>query len=91
MIRQGVMLSLCGLLLCTQPVLAKESWQFRLSPYIWFAGLKGDLGTIPPLPAAPVDISPSDALSDTEAGLMFILDARKGRHGFYTDLIYTDV
>ena len=91
MTRQGVGLLFLGLLLGANPVVADDSWQFRLSPYLWFAGLKGDVGTIPPLPTAPVDISASDALSDTEASLMLILDARKGRHGFYTDLIYTDV
>lgn len=48
--------------------LAAEPWQFRLAPYAWLAGLQGNVGTIPPLPAVPVDISPSDALSDLEGG-----------------------
>jgi hypothetical protein len=90
--RQGVLTLLFGgLLISAAPVLAEEDWSFRLSPYIWFAGLKGDVGTIPPLPSAPIDISASEALDDTEASLMIILGAKKGRHGFYTDLIYTDV
>ena len=91
MTRQGVLLLFLGLLIGTDPVLAEENWHFRLSPYIWFAGLKGDVGTIPPLPAAPIDISASDALSDTEAGFMILLDARKQRHGVFADLLYTDV
>ena len=91
MIRQGILLLLFGLLIGANTVLADEGWNFRLSPYLWFAGLKGDVGTIPSLPTAPVDISATDALEDTEASLMLILDAKKGRHGFFTDLIYTDV
>jgi hypothetical protein len=79
------------LLVCAGPVLADEEWRFRLSPYIWFAGLKGDVATTPPLPAAPIDISSSDALSDSEASLMIILDAKKQRHGIYADLLYTDI
>ena len=89
--RQVVLLFFMVLLLGGSHVLANDSWQFRLSPYLWFAGLKGDVGTIPPLPTAPVDISASEAIEDTEASLMLILDAKKGRHGFFTDLIYTDV
>ena len=79
------------LLVASGPALADEDWRFRLSPYMWLAGLKGDVGTIPPLPAAPVDISPSDALKDTEGGAMVLLDAKRGRHGFLVDLLYTDV
>ena len=91
MSRQSVLLFFLGLLLGANPVLAEETWNFRLSPYIWFAGLKGDVGTIPPLPSTPVDISASDALSDTEASFMILLDGKKGRHGFFTDLLYSDV
>ena len=91
MSRQGVSLFLLGLLLGADPAFAEENWQFRLSPYIWFAGLKGDVSTIPGAPSVPIDISPSDALQDTEASLMIMLDAKKGRHGFFTDLLYSDV
>ena len=89
--RQSVLLIFIGILLGGAPALADDGWQFRLSPYIWFAGLKGDVGTIPPLPTAPVDVSASDALSDTEASFMILLDARKQRHGVFADLLYSDV
>ena len=79
------------LLLGSDPALAEESWHFRLSPYVWFAGIEGDVATIPGLPSAPIDISPSDALQDTEASIMVILDGKKGRHGFFVDLLYSDV
>ena len=88
---QSVLLIFSGILLGSAPALADDGWQFRLSPYIWFAGLKGDVATIPPLPTAPVDVSASDALSDTEASFMILLDARKQRHGVFADLLYSDV
>jgi hypothetical protein len=83
--------ALLGLLVSPVAALAEEEWRFRLSPYLWFAGLEGDVATVPPLPTAPIDISPSDALDDTQASLMVIFEAKKGRHGGYLDFLYTDV
>jgi hypothetical protein len=37
--------------------LADDEWRLRLTPYLWFAGLEGDVGTIPGLPPADVDVS----------------------------------
>ncbi|MEH6559298.1 MAG: hypothetical protein V7708_15990 [Oceanicoccus sp.] len=36
-------------------------------------------------------MSASDAFSDTESSFMMILDAKKGKHGIYTDIFYSDV
>lgn len=59
---------------------ADDAWQFRLTPYLWFAGLKGDVATIPGAPSAPIDISPSEALNDTEAqALIDLMPGIKGR------------
>jgi len=66
-------------------------WEFKLAPYLWFAGLEGDVATIPGVPSAPIDVSPSQALEDTEAALMLMFEARKARHGLFVDFIYTDV
>lgn len=83
---------LVTMVLAAMPLTASASdWQFRLTPYLWFAGLEGDLATIPGLPSAPVDISPSQALEDTEVGVMIMFDARRSAHGVYLDFIYTDV
>lgn len=70
---------------------AQDAWQYRLTPYGWLAGLKGDVGTIPGQPPAAVDVSPSDALKDLRAGGMLMLDAKRQRHGYLLDLMYTDV
>ena len=83
--------ALLGLLVSPAAALAEEEWRFRLSPYLWFAGLEGDVATVPPLPTAPIDISPSDALDDTQASLMVIFEAKKGRHAGYLDFLHTDV
>jgi hypothetical protein len=79
-----------GLALVSAPLSAKD-WAFALTPYLWFAGLKGEVATTPPLPPGPIDISPSEALSDTEASFMLWFDARRGRYGVFADFLYSDV
>lgn len=70
---------------------ADDAWQFRLTPYLWFAGLKGNMATIPGVPPAPIDISASDAMADTETSLMLLIDTKRGRHGVFADVLYSDV
>jgi opacity protein-like surface antigen len=62
-------------------------WQFELTPYIWAAGMSGDVqgGA---LPTIGVDMSFSDILDNLDAGLMGAFEARKGRWGFLFDAIY---
>lgn len=80
-------------LLFMMPLLAhaQSDWNFQLSPYLWFAGIEGDVATIPGLPVAPIEFSPSDALHDTEASLMLLFEAKKQRHGVLLDFLYSDV
>lgn len=78
-------------LFSAKPALAEEPWQFRLSPYAWLAGAKGNVGTIPGEPTVPIDVSPWDAAKDVDGALMLMLDARKGRHGILADLLYAKV
>lgn len=78
-------------LLAAPATAAAADWEFKLAPYLWFAGLEGDVATIPGVPSAPIDVSPSQALEDTEAALMLMFEARSGRHGLFVDFIYTDV
>ena len=70
---------------------AEGDWNFKLSPYIWFAGVEGTVSTIPGAPAVPIEVSSSDALSDTEASFMLLFEAKKMKHGVLLDLLYTDV
>lgn len=73
------------------PVVEDDNWEFRLSPYGWFAGLEGDVASIPGLPAMPIDVSSGDALDDTEASFMLMFEAKKNGHGFFMDAFYSDV
>ena len=84
----GLAIALC---LATTGTAAAADWEFKLAPYLWFAGLEGTAATIPGLPPAPIDISPSKALEDTETALMLAFEARKGRSGLFMDFVYSDV
>lgn len=78
------------LLVASGWAVAEDSWQFQLTPYIWFSGAKGDVATLPGLPEASFELTPSEAISDNEAAYMLVFDMRKGRHGFLLDAQYTD-
>jgi hypothetical protein len=69
---------------------AESEWDFKLTPYAWFAGVKGNVSTVPGSPVVPIDVSPSDALSDSQASAMLVFEAKQNRHGVFVDLIYTD-
>jgi hypothetical protein len=53
--------------------------------------VKGDASTIPGAPRVPIDVSASDALKDLKAGFMGAFEAKKGKHGAFVDLLYTDL
>ena len=80
-------------LILVLPMLAQAegNWDFRLTPYIWFAGVEGTASTIPGAPAVPIEVSSSDALSDSEASFMLLFEAKTGRHGVLVDVLYSDV
>ena len=75
-----------GIGLAAPGVASAADWEFKLAPYMWFAGLQGDVATIPGVPPAPIDVSSSQAIEDTEAALMLMFEARTGRHGLFVDL-----
>ncbi len=72
-------------------VIEDKGWEFRLSPYGWFAGFEGDVASIPGLPAMPIDIPASNALEDTESSLMLMFEAKKNGMGFFLDVFYSDL
>ena len=85
------MLLFCGAVLPAVPLNAEKAWDFTLAPYLWFAGIEGEVATIPGLPVAPIKVSPSQALEDTEASLMLAFVANKGHQGVGVDFFYSDV
>lgn len=80
-----------SVLLMTGSVKAADDWSALISPYIWFAGMEGDLSVIPDAAAAEIDVSATDALNGTEASFMLMFEAKKRRHGVLLDIFYSDV
>jgi len=68
-----------------------EDWQFQVTPYLWAAGIEGDIATLPGLPEASIDLSFSDVIENFKIGGMLVAEARKGRFGIFMDVIYIDV
>jgi hypothetical protein len=63
-------------------------WSFGLTPYVWFASLKGDVATISGLPPVSVDAGFNDIIENTDIALMLAAEARRGHFGIVTDLSY---
>jgi hypothetical protein len=73
------------------PATPGAGWTFTATPYVWFAGLKGDLGTISGLPPAEVDASFSDIIENTDVALMLAAEAGRDRWGLLLDLVYLNL
>ncbi|MEJ1161335.1 hypothetical protein [Prosthecomicrobium sp. N25] len=62
-------------------------WTFSASAYAWAAGLRGDVRTLPPLPAVRVDIGFGQVLKDLTGALMGTFEAQHDRFIVFTDII----
>jgi hypothetical protein len=90
----GVML---GLALCATEVSAQsasrqspvDGWQVQFVPYLWGAGLDGQVGI--GNRTADVDASFSNILSHLHFAAMGMADARRNKLVVLTDALYTDV
>lgn len=67
-----------------------QGWQFDATPYLWGAGLDGDV-KIGQLPSGGVEASFSDILSSLEFALMGSFEGRRDRWGFLVDGMYIDL
>lgn len=65
-------------------------WEFRLTPYAWLAGFKGDVAGIPGLPPVYIDLSSSDAIDDSEIALNAIFEGKTNGKGFFMNFMYSD-
>ena len=73
------------------PPAAPSPWSFRLSPYLWLAGVSGRVGVRSDLPAVDVDVGFSeifDAIDWFPPPLMLDGEVRYGRIGFVSDFMY---
>ena len=71
-------------------VVESKSWEFDVVPYVWGAGIYGDL-QIGTLPAQGIEASFSDIWSNLNIAGMLAFEARKGNWGVLVDAIYVDV
>jgi hypothetical protein len=67
-----------------------EQWHFAIAPYFWGSGVEGMVSFLG-LPEQPVEASFSDVLDNLDFGLLGHFEARKGRWGFGTDLVYLNL
>lgn len=64
---------------------------FSFTGYGWASALHGRASTLPPLPAAKVDLSFGDILKDFNGGLMGAAEMRLGNWGFIADAMVSQV
>lgn len=62
-----------------------------IAPYVWAAGLEGDIAALPGAPAVEVDVGFKDILKHLDLAGMVFSELRYQRFAGYTDLIYTSV
>jgi hypothetical protein len=74
-----------------EPLPAPPSWTFAASAYAWAAGLRGDVRTLPPLPAVHVNIGFDQVLKDLNGALMGTFEARHENVIVFTDIIASRV
>ena len=71
--------------------LSSKEWKFTVMPYVWGASLKGNVATLPPLPAVTVDASFGDIIKNTNLGFMGAAELRKGKFGIISDIVWIDL
>ncbi len=63
-----------------------DAWQFELTPYLWAAGLEGDV-TVGGITAS-ADASFADMVGSLDGGVSAHFEARKGRGSLFADGLY---
>ena len=68
-----------------------EPWTFQLNPYVWFSGMKGDVGINERLPVIAVDVSFDEIFNNIDwwpPPVMLVGEARKGNFALVSDFIF---
>jgi hypothetical protein len=65
-------------------------WHFIAAPYLWFAGLNGDV-SVKGVTDIPIDQSFSDIFSSLHFAFLGHFEGRKDRFGFATDVMYMNL
>ncbi|TCZ54226.1 hypothetical protein [Roseicella aquatilis] len=66
-------------------------WAVRLDTYAWASGLSGRVRTLPPLPAARVDLGAGEVLGNLDGALMLSTEAVRGRLVLLGDTFYARI
>lgn len=66
---------------------AENDWRFRVTPYLWAAGLDGRFSQAG-LPVIETSADFGDVLDALDAGGMLAFEARRGRFGVFADTLY---
>jgi opacity protein-like surface antigen len=66
---------------------APGQWQYEFTPYLWAAGISGDVAA-GPLPTINADVSFADILKTLDFAAMGAFEARKDRWGALFDTMY---
>ncbi len=82
---------LVGLLLglATQSSAIAQEWDWEFTPYLWSAGIDGDvtLGNL----QDNIDVDFSDIVDVLSGAALFHVEAHRDQHGFFGDLAYLDL
>ena len=73
----------------TKDISADKNWHFEVTPYLWIAGIDGDIAVGPY--KATYAVSFSDLLHHLKFGVMATEEIRKGRIVFLSDELYMKV
>jgi hypothetical protein len=65
-----------------------SGWTFQFTPYLWAAGLKGDVALGPLAPPVGIDLSFGDIFDHLRMAFMGTFEARNGRFGLIADVAY---
>jgi hypothetical protein len=69
------------------PLEPAGEWRFSVAPYLWGAGLNGDVGLFGRQPVN-IDMSFGDVLDDLRFGGMLVAEMHNGTWGLFGDIIY---
>ena len=72
--------------LATQSSAIAQEWDWEFTPYLWTAGIEGDvaLGNL----QGNIDVDFSDIADVLSGGALVHVEAHRGQHGFFGDLVY---
>lgn len=68
-----------------------DTWSFKVLPYVWLSGLKGDVATLPGAPPASIDLSFGDVLENLDIAGFLVAEASYGDVFFLSELSYAAV